>query len=685
MSGANPMELMSGANPKELMSGASETAQVSRAPGAESFSELVLEVSRLNVGTSDIPLVKEVDLTIRRGERVGLIGESGSGKTLTALAVMGLLPEGVEATGSARLAGVDHELIGASERRMAHVRGRVMSMVFQEPMTALNPAMRVGAQVAEVMTIHETRASSAARDAAVDLLGQVGLPDPARLARAYPHQLSGGQRQRVVLAIALANDPPLLICDEPTTALDVTVQAQVLELIVSGVEARDAALLFITHDLAVVASVCERVLVMYGGRVVEAGPVGEVLTAPRHPYTQGLLSASDLERVDDRGRLVTIPGSVPPAGRFPAGCVFRNRCPRATEVCETVPPWTRDGPIHGAVDSPVAGPVTGPVTGPITGRSTSTESGFACFHPLTPAAPEPASVAVGGRPRRTAPPKRAAASRVGVNLQGGAIISVRDLRRDYRRPRASLLHAGPVVHALRGVGFEVDPGERFGIVGESGSGKSTLLRLLAGLEQPTSGEVNVLGRSLVGARERQLGFLREELQLVFQDPMGSLDPRMRVRDIVAEPLVAQGRRDVATRVAEVLDAVGLSPDAADRYPHQFSGGQRQRISIARALAPDPSILVADEPVSALDVSLRAQVLNLISDLVERLSLTLVFVSHDLAVVRHLCERVAVMHDGEIVELGPTERVYTAPEHPYTQRLVAAVPTLRRSLAGNGKA
>ncbi len=265
------------------------------------------------------------------------------------------------------------------------------------------------------------------------------------------------------------------------------------------------------------------------------------------------------------------------------------------------------------------------------------------------------------------------------------IISVRDLRRDYRRPRTSLLRAAPVVHALRGVSFDVAPGERFGIVGESGCGKSTLLRLLAGLERPTAGSVTVLGRSIGDLPERQLGFLREELQLVFQDPMSSLDPRMRVRGIVAEPLVAQGHRDAATRVAQVLAEVGLSADSADRYPHQFSGGQRQRISLARALAPGPSILVADEPVSALDVSLRAQVLNLITDLVDRLSLTLVFVSHDLAVVRHVCDRVAVMHAGEIVESGPTAQVYDAPEHPYTRQLVAAVPTLRRALAGTSAA
>jgi peptide/nickel transport system ATP-binding protein len=526
--------------------------------------------------------------------------------------------------------------------------------------------MRVGRQVAEVMTIHGRDDDAAAR-AATDLLAQVRLPDPAGIARAYPHQLSGGQRQRVVLAIALANDPALLICDEPSTALDVTVQAQVLDLIVSGVEARDSALLFITHDLAVVATVCERVLVMYGGRVVEAGSVRDVLTAPRHPYTRGLLAASDLDQVDAAGRLFTVAGTVPPAGQFPSGCVFRNRCPRATPECAEVPPWTGSGP----------------------------DDGFACFHPYDEAAPLVSAArtasAGGGQPdvRPTAAdrPDRSAEREQTNGLDGSLgtatelIIEVRGLTRTYRRPRQSLLKPGAAIHALRGVDLQIRTGERFGIVGESGSGKSTLLRLLAAVDQPTAGTITVLGQPIVGRPERDLRFLRESLHLVFQDPSGSLDPRMRVRDIVAEPLVAQGHRRPYDRVRELLDAVGLSAASADRYPHQFSGGQRQRISLARALAPGPRILVADEPVSALDVSLRAQVLNLILDLVDRFELTLVFVSHDLAVVRHVCERVAVMHDGVVVESGATDQVYAHPRDPYTQQLVAAVPTLQRALAG----
>jgi len=329
------------------------TAATERATWRDTASA-VLTVRGLGVTVRNTTLVRDVDLTIGPGERVGLIGESGSGKSMTALSIMGLLPEDVTATGSVRLTGVDHDLIGADERALSRVRGRQVAMVFQEPMTALNPTMRVGAQVAETMLIHHTKRDRRdAHAAAEDLLRRVGLPDPAMAARAYPHQLSGGQRQRVVVALALANDPPLLVCDEPTTALDVTVQALVLDLIVRGVTVRNSAMLFITHDLAVVATVCQRVLVMYGGRVVESGPVDEVFTRPRHRYTQGLIGASDLDVVDSRGRLATIPGSVPAAGSFPAGCVFRNRCAHATQLCVTSPGWT--GPNESA--------------------------GFACHHP----------------------------------------------------------------------------------------------------------------------------------------------------------------------------------------------------------------------------------------------------------------------------------------------------------------
>ncbi|MEU4364672.1 dipeptide ABC transporter ATP-binding protein [Promicromonospora sp. NPDC023987] len=543
-----------------------------------------LDIRDLTVRTDGgRPLLADVSLSVAAGERVGLIGESGSGKTMTALAALGLLPDGVAATGHVALDGVPGNLLDRGERALARLRGEAISMVFQEPMTALNPLMRVGRQVVETMTVHGT-AQPAAASRAAELLAEVGLPEGA--ARRYPHELSGGQRQRVVLAMALANDPAVLVADEPTTALDVTVQRQVLDLMVRLVEDRGAGLLFITHDLAVVSQVCERVVVLLDGVVVEEGPVAQVFADPRHAYTRRLLAASALE-------------------------------PRA--------------------------------------------------------ATRPAAV-----------------------VQEPALIRLEDVTRTYPR-------RGQTVHALRGVSLEVREGQRFGIVGESGSGKSTLLRIVAGLDRPTSGRVSSAGVDLSAAPRAgsgrdgrsgrdadrptssgELGDLRAALQLVFQDPYGSLDPRMTVGDIVAEPLLnpanvreggprtASDRRDA---VREMLDAVGLPLDATERYPHQFSGGQRQRIAIARALVCRPRILVADEPVSALDVSVRRQVLDLLARLADEYALTLLLVSHDLGVVRHVCDYVAVMRDGRIVEQGPTGQVYDDPQHEYTRRLREATPVL----------
>ncbi|HHU11263.1 MAG TPA: ABC transporter ATP-binding protein [Intrasporangiaceae bacterium] len=645
--------------------------------------DAVLTVDGLDVTVGHIGLIHDLQFAIAPGERVGLIGESGSGKSLTALSIMGLLPEGLTATGTIRLNGSEHNIVGAGEDELSRVRGRDVAMVFQEPMTALNPTMRVGDQIAESMLLHRTvPGRGAARARALELLDQVQLPDPEQVAHAYPHQLSGGQRQRVVLAIALANDPALLICDEPTTALDVTVQQTVLELIVRGVETRDAAMLFITHDLGVIANVCERVLVVYGGRIVEAGTVAEVFANPRHRYTAGLLDASDLTSTGGSRTLRTIRGTVPAAGRFPAGCVFRTRCDFADSTCEALPPWTG---TH--------------------------DAGYACFHPVgsatstapandadsapvpdgtrgEPALPVPPPGAVAYSPRAN-PTSGRANPAVGEDDSRRGSMVVQDVVRDFQRPRRRLFTPAPTVRALRGVSFAIEPGERFGIVGESGSGKSTLLRILAGVDQPTSGSVQIEGTEISRLPMRRLGFLRRCLQMVFQDPMSSLDPRMRVKDIVAEPIDAQGIRgpalawgdSPAEAVATLLEQVGLRAEHARRYPHQFSGGQRQRISIARSLAPRPGILLADEPVSALDVSVRAQVLNLINELVDELDLTLVFVSHDLSVVRHVCDRVAVMKDGQIVELGPTEQVYTDPQHDYTRTLLAAVPDLQAALSG----
>ncbi|MFD4293172.1 dipeptide ABC transporter ATP-binding protein [Rhodococcus sp. NPDC058532] len=545
--------------------------------GASGAGAPLLEVSGLGVRIDDRDLLSGVGFRLDAGERVGLIGESGSGKSLTALSLMGLLPDQLTATGSVRLGGVDGNLLDRPERGWTRLRGDDVAMVFQEPMSALNPLMRIGNQVGEVLALHRDGLRRVDRRVAVhDLLVSVNLPDPERIARSYPHELSGGQRQRVLIAIAMANTPRLLICDEPSTALDVTTAAQILDLIDSTVREHRTALLMITHDLAVVAHLCERVLVMRDGVVVESGPVAGVFADPAHPYTRSLLDASTLQHGESAAT------------------------------------------VH-ASSAPV------------------------------------------------------------FNEQAVPLIAARAVSRTYRGTRASLVRRPAPVPALVDVSFDVAAGQRFGIVGESGSGKSTLVRLLCALDTATSGSIRVAGTELVGAAERDLSGLRRDVSIVFQDPMGSLDPRMRVGDIVAEPMSGRGRpaADVAALVATMLADVGLDPDAAQRYPHQFSGGQRQRISIARALITRPRLLIADEPVSALDVSVRAQVLDLLARLVTEHDLTLLLVSHDLAVIRHVCDVVAVMHRGRIVECGPTSDVYERPLEPYTRTLIDSAPTLTR--------
>ncbi|MDQ0849184.1 peptide/nickel transport system ATP-binding protein [Arthrobacter sp. B3I9] len=590
----------------------------------------LLDVEGMDVSTRDRVLVRNFNLQMQRGERIGLIGESGSGKSMTATALMGLLPEGVTASGSIRLGGGDENLVAAADSRLRKIRGKDMAMVFQEPLTALNPLMKVGPQVAEIMTKHRTVSGRAAANArAVELLASVKLPDPAEAAKAYPHQLSGGQRQRAMLAMALANDPSLLLCDEPTTALDVTVQRQVLDLILESVQQRGTGLLFITHDLSVVANMCDRVLVMNNGQVVEEGTTEDVFARPEHPYTRGLLAASDLDATDADGRLFTVASA---AAYIP---------PAPVKTANSGDPGGEPTPV-GKVQAGNTSPTGDRLPGQPAGRGVEAA-----------AATEP-------------------------------VISVTDLVRTYHRGRTSLFGKPTEVQALRGISFEVAAGQRFGVVGESGSGKSTLLRILAGLDQPSSGSVRVAGNEVAGAKESQLAQLRQQLQIVFQDPMGSLNPRMRVQDIVAEPLLAPGQKVDSARqrklVGEMLLAVGLPVDAAERFPHQFSGGQRQRISIARALICQPRVLVADEPVSALDVSVRAQVLNLLSDLVDEYQLTLVFVSHDLGVVRHVCDNVVVMNSGQIVETGSTAQIYEQPRHEYTRTLVNSSMSLRSELA-----
>lgn len=588
------------------------------------MSENLLEVRDLTITPAGAraPVLENVSLSLAPGERVGLIGESGSGKSLTAQSVMGLLPEELHAEGSVSLQGFSGNILEAKEKTLARMRSNLVSMVFQEPMSALNPLMRIGDQIAEALRIHGAVARGDIPGRVLDLLTSVHMPDPGSARYAYPHQMSGGQRQRVMLAIALANSPQLLICDEPTTALDVTVQKHMLELIAERVAAVQAGLLFITHDLAVVAEVCERVIVMYAGRIVESGTVRQIFTDPQHEYTRGLLASSDLEATDGNGKLYTLKTALSYAG----------------PVDEAEPADMRESAV---AREPVA-----------TGESAAVR--------------EP----------------RAASAREAPTVGGVApLIEVSGVSKHFRS-RGLLLRRRAPVRALEDISFSVASGQRLGIVGESGSGKSTLLNILSGLDRPSSGHVRVGDIRVESASSSALRSLRENLQIVFQDPFASLDPRMRIEDIVSEPLVARGlgREERLARVEEMLQAVDLDTKVMRRYPHQFSGGQRQRISIARALVTRPQILVADEPVSALDVSVRAQVLNLFTDLVDDYALTLLFVSHDLGVVKHLCSDVIVMKDGHIVESGSTEDIYANPREDYTRRLIAATPSLAGALA-----
>ncbi|MGJ6966826.1 dipeptide ABC transporter ATP-binding protein [Streptosporangium sp. G11] len=628
----------------------------------------VLEVRDLDVtfgsGPGAVRAVRGMGYAVRPGEVLGVVGESGSGKSVTSLAVMGLLPAHARVTGSVRLLG--QEILGAPERTLTAFRGKTVSMVFQDPLSALTPVYRVGDQVAEAIRVHQRVSAGQAARRAVELLDLVGIPNAAQRARAFPHEFSGGMRQRAVIAMAIANDPEVILCDEPTTALDVTIQAQVLEVLKAAQRETGAAIVVITHDLGVVAGFADRVLVMYAGRPVEVGSVDEVYYRPRMPYTMGLLGS--IPRLD-RGReqpLVPIGGNPPSPAALPPGCPFEPRCPIAVPACAEAEPepepvgspghlaaCIRSGEIEAEGWSPAQ--VYG-VRGSAGGGATR--------RPASPAAPadtaDLAAAAVEEPPR----PRE----------ERGVVLAVEDLVKHYPLVKGALLRRRVgTVRAVDGVGFDVREGETLGLVGESGCGKTTTLMEILELAVPQRGRITVLGRdtSRMGARDRMA--VRRDMQVVFQDPLASLDPRMTVYDILAEPLRAHGHRNPGPRIGELLGLVGLETGHAARYPQDFSGGQRQRVGIARALALEPRLVVLDEPVSALDVSIQAGVLNLLEELRARLGLSYLFVAHDLAVVRHIADRVAVMYLGRIAEIGPVGAVYDTPAHPYTRALLSAIP------------
>jgi oligopeptide/dipeptide ABC transporter ATP-binding protein len=633
----------------------------------------VLEVENLrtefHLRSGTVAAVDGVSFTVGAGECVGLVGESGCGKSTTGLSIMKLLPPVGHVTGgSIKLLGRD--LGPLSEREMRHVRGNDVAMIFQDPMTSLNPTWTVGRQIAEAYRLHNDSSQGDALKRAREVLELVGLPRPAERLNAYPHQLSGGLRQRVMIAMALVNSPKLLIADEPTTALDVTIQAQILDLIDSLRRDLQMAVILITHDLGVIAARANRVMVMYAGKIAEGAGTEELFSSMRHPYSEALFKSIPRFDHDRSQALFSIPGVPPDLMNPPLGCRFAPRCRNAQDRCRQeeplLAPETKDGTRPGAGVAHTETPAEGHAI-------RAGEHVYACFYPVEASAEDDRahSIFVTERHPAEAPPA------VEPVARGDVLLSLQNVVKEFPVTAGAVLQRKVgSVKAVSDVSFDVHRGETFGLVGESGCGKTTIGWLVTALHKPTSGEVRFDGRDIASLGWRELRHARRDMQLMFQDPYASLDPRMRVGPSIREPLNIQNvgsRADRRKRVAELLAEVGLSPKAAGLYPHEFSGGQRQRIGLARALALNPKLIVADEPVSALDVSIQAQILNLMRSLQEDHQLTYVVISHDLAVVRYLADTIGVMYLGKLVEIGPAVDVYERPAHPYTRGLIDAVP------------
>ncbi|MEU4709086.1 ABC transporter ATP-binding protein [Nocardia salmonicida] len=601
----------------------------------------LLEVTDLRVSfpgeEGRVEAVRGVNYTVADGEVLAIVGESGSGKSVSSLAVIGLLPDQARVQGSVRLRG--RELLGLGDKQMSKLRGSSISMVFQDPLSALTPVYRVGDQIAEALLAHGKMSRKEAGERAVELLELVGITDARARSRAFPHEFSGGMRQRVVIAMAIANDPALIICDEPTTALDVTVQAQILTLLREARDITGAGVIMITHDMGIAATVADRVAVMYAGKVVETAPVAELFAAPRMPYTVGLLGS--IPRMDGPPRTPLIPilGAPPAMHALPPGCSFAPRCPVAISDCVAAePPLEKVSPGHS-----------------VACIRTAEVGSHQLFEAYREEIPTPA------HPDRT---------------DDEVVLRVTDLVKTFPLTSGVLLRRRTgEVRAVDGISFSVRAGRTLALVGESGSGKSTTLSQIMDLARPQSGSIEVLGNDVATLTKARTREIRRKMQIVFQDPSSSLDPRLPIFDVLAEPLRIDGRsrEEVNRRVPELLRQVGLRPEHADRYPSDFSGGQKQRVSIARALALDTQLLVLDEPVSSLDVSIQAGVLNLLRDLQAEHGLSYLFVSHDLSVVRNLAHDIAVMLRGKIVESGPAEQIFADPQHEYTRSLIAAVP------------
>ena len=634
-----------------------------------------------------------VDLVVNAGETLGVVGESGSGKTMTALSLMGLLPQGGRvSSGSMLLEGED--LTAMPPASVRKLRGTKVGMIFQDPLTSLNPTMKIGLQVCEPLRVHEKMPKKEALARAVEILKRVGMPRPESVVNSYPHQLSGGMRQRVMIAMALVCQPRILIADEPTTALDVTTQMQILDLIDELRDEYQMGVILITHDLGVVAGHTDRVSVMYAGRIVETAPTKTLFTEPRHRYTSSLMAALPERALAERTRLFSIPGAPPSLTDLPVGCRFAARCLWATDQCRAGYPDLGGEGAHtyacfhpvldddespaalqarldaeraadeagaDATDQAGAGVTEGAGAGTAdqAGAGGGESSGSGCASP----------VEADGAQGPAAPPTEPAPR--------GTLLNVKEASREYESAGSGFFKRDKgVVSAVDRVSITVRKGETYGLVGESGCGKSTVGRLIAGLEPPSGGAIELDGRDLATLKGRDAVKIHQDVQMMFQASYAAMDPRMRIDQILAEPMSIQRTGDaqqIAERIMEILEQVGLTEEILDRYPHEFSGGQLQRIGFARSLTLAPDLIVADEPVSALDVSVQAQVLNLMKDLQEELGLSYLFISHDLAVVQYMADRIGVMYLGRIVEEGPAEEVVANPRHPYTKALIDSIP------------
>ncbi len=618
-------------------------------PAATRSSRPLLSVRDLSVtfpqrGSGDVRAVRGISYDVHPGEFLGIVGESGSGKSVSSLAVMGLLPSNAKVTGEIEFDG--KSLLGMGDAELSRIRGKELAMVFQDPLSALTPVYSIGDQISEALRLHDSSLSmQAAMARAVELLKTVGIPDPDRRARAFPHEFSGGMRQRAMIAMAIANDPKVIIADEPTTALDVTIQAQILDVLETAKEITGAAVVLITHDLGVVAGHADRVGVMYAGKLVEVGTTNQVFHEPHMPYSIGLLRSVPNMLTAGTQRLVPLEGRPPSLADLPKGCPFAARCPIAIDECREIEPVLQ--PAIATEPSHVAACI----------RSDEIARGELTRNDVFPRSE---ALPAGARAKSTDEP----------------VVEVIDLKRHFPLMKGSIFARRiGTVRAVDGVSFELRPGRTMGLVGESGCGKTTTILEIMEMAAPQFGTIRINGKDVATLSKRDKRALRKDVQIVFQDPMGAIDPRLPVGEVITEPLYVQGvgKAERDRRVVELLELVGLDPAMADRYPHEFSGGQRQRLGIARALSTNPSVVVLDEPVSALDVSIQAGVINLLEDLKDRLGLSYLFVAHDLAVVRQIADDVAVMYLGSVVEHGPIAQVFNDPKHPYTKALISAAP------------